>query len=67
MMSEEKEIKESSTGAVPTELGTEKIWKLLKSYALPAIIEAMPAIAFSLLHFLCVCRYIRRATKHENA
>ena len=37
-MSEEKEIKESSTGAVPTELGTEKIWKLLKSHDLQEII-----------------------------
>ena len=48
-MSEEKEIKESTTGAVPTELGTEKIWKLLKSYALPAIIAMTASSLYNMV------------------
>ena len=53
-MSEEKEIKESSTGAVPTELGTEKIWKLLKSYALPAIIAMTASSLYNMVDSIFV-------------
>ena len=53
-MSEEKEIKESPTGAVPTELGTEKIWKLLKSYALPAIIAMTASSLYNMVDSIFV-------------
>ncbi|MGN0190123.1 MAG: MATE family efflux transporter [Candidatus Cryptobacteroides sp.] len=53
-MAEDTEIKESRTGAVPTELGTEKIWKLLKGYALPAIIAMTASSLYNMVDSIFV-------------
>ena len=45
---------EIRTGSVPTELGTEKIWKLLKSYALPAIIAMTASSLYNMVDSIFV-------------
>lgn len=42
-----EEVKESK--AAPTELGTEKIWKLIQSYALPAIIAMTASSLYNMV------------------
>ncbi len=46
--------KKNTNGAIPTELGTEKIWKLLKSYALPAIIAMTASSLYNMVDSIFV-------------
>lgn len=43
-----------NANAIPTELGTEKIWKLLKSYALPAIIAMTASSLYNMVDSIFV-------------